>query len=127
MNTFRSFGLMGLSILSLVCLALTAHAKNEDAPGLQRDIPLRMSVPVVERSTSRATISWTTNKLANGSISIGSIGSGGSPTLILDQVPTRHHRLTAEFLVAGLTYEYEVISTDEDGETVRYSGSFLAI
>jgi hypothetical protein len=126
MNTFRSFGLMGLSILSLVFFALTAHAKNEDAPGQQK-IPLRMSVPVVERSISSVTIFWTTNKLANGSISLGSIGSGGSPILILDQVPTRHHRLTAEFLVAGLTYEYEVISTDENGETVRYSGSFLAI
>jgi hypothetical protein len=126
MNTFRVYGLVGLSILSLAFIAPAAQAKKEDPPANQGKAQLNMSSPSVRLSHQTVTISWTTNKPANTSISVATVGSG-SPSIVLDEAPTKQHEISIEFLSSGLTYEYIAVSVNESGETVLARGSFVAL
>ena len=126
MNTFRVCGLVGLSILSLAFIAPAAQGKKEDPPGNQSKAPLNMSSPSVQLSHQAVTISWTTNKPANTSISVGTVGSS-IPSIVLDETLTKRHEISAQDLSAGFTYEYIAASMTESGEIVLARGSFVAL
>lgn len=114
------------TVFSLAFLPPAVEAKKEDAPGIQKKIPLTMSAPALDVSTQSVTIFWSTNKPSNSSISVTQVPLpfGGDPILMFDSSLITEHEMTVPYLTAGATHEYEVISSDPYGYTVRSRGTF---
>ncbi len=79
------------------------------------------SVAVTGITSSQATISWSTNKSANSTVSYGTTLTLGH--VIHDVSYVKNHSLTLTILQAGTTYYYEVISNDLSGNLARDNNS----
>jgi thiol-disulfide isomerase/thioredoxin len=81
-----------------------------------------LDVSVQSTTETSATIKWTTDKLATGSVTIhnssgteiGKVQSGSTPALT--------QSVTVSGLEAGTTYNYTVVSTDADGNEATSAG-----
>jgi len=81
-------------------------------------------VPVISSlgetvSSSGATISWTTDEVANSSVSLGGGSWSNSSSYVTD------HSVVVSDLSASTTYDYNVSSCDRAGNCVNGSGGFV--
>jgi hypothetical protein len=117
--------LIAFALLSLVFLSPAAVAKKENAPGLQKKI-LTISALVVDVSPYSVALSWSTNLRADTAISVTEITTQfpNDGVIHYDPTLTKEHQMLVSPLIPGRNYEYEVISTDLSGQTVRSKGNF---
>jgi len=81
---------------------------------LDTTLPIIKSINSLTTSTT-ATITWTTDELSNSTVNYGTTNSLGSTET--DGTMTTSHSITLASLSPGITYYYEVESTDAAGNT----------
>jgi hypothetical protein len=126
MKATRKFPSFVFALLCLALLPRAAEAGKDDSHPVGEKVPLNMSHPSLAVTPNSVTISWSTNKESNSSLAVTEmpLPFGGDPLLILDFTLTTKHEMTMPFLIPGQTYEYEVVSSDSYGYTVRSRGVF---
>ena len=124
MKDTRSFA-FAFAIAFLSLLPRAAEAGKDTHP-VGEKVPLNLSHPSVNVTPNAVTISWSTNKESDSSLAVAELPLpfGGDVVIVLDSTPTTKHEMTMPYLIPGRTYEYEVISSDPYGYTVRTRGVF---
>jgi len=75
--------------------------------------PTLSSVTVASTTQTTATITWTTNEVADSQVKYGATSSYGSQTTVTDTSPrVTSHSVTVTGLTAGTTYHYQAVSKD---------------
>lgn len=126
MKATRTSLFIAFAILSLAFFAPAAEAKKENAPGIQKKIPLTISGLTIDLQPNSVTILWSTNKQSDSSLSLRAVPTpiGGDAILLYNPSKTTEHRISVESLVSGQDYEYIVISNDDFGNIAQTTGSF---
>ncbi len=103
------------SNLTSLCDSITTDA----APTVQEsDPPILSLVVVASTDTTSATITWTTDEIADTQVQYGTTAGYGSATT-LDSSLSLAHTATISGLSAGTLYHYRVVSADHEGNTTN--------
>jgi peptidoglycan/xylan/chitin deacetylase (PgdA/CDA1 family) len=91
-------------------------------PPADTTAPVASAVTATGLSATGATISWTTDEPSTSQVNYGATTAYGSST-VLDSTLATTHTTALTGLTAGMTYHYQVVSTDAAGNTVT-SGDY---
>jgi phosphodiesterase/alkaline phosphatase D-like protein len=119
--TSHSVALSGLSPSTTYHYKITSQGYGQTATTLDltfttADPPLAISNPAASSVTATsATITWTTNKAANGRVDYGTSTAYGSTATNTAMVTS--HSVSLDLLLPLTTYHYKITSQTSDGET----------
>jgi len=117
-------------ILMLVSIVLLIGAGCFGCNTEERTPPIILEVSCSDITSSTATITWTTDRIANTSVSYWIAGEGSSISYhgIHDTALVKLHSVTIIDLKSGTTYSYTVSSKDWLGkEATSEEGAFTTL
>jgi hypothetical protein len=116
-----------LAFIALSSPAFIAQGKVENAPGIQKRIPLEIFDVRVQLSSQAAIISWSTNKPSRSSVLIAEIPIAIDVVGYVDEKVGTSHDVTLGGLNAGQGYEYRIEARDDYGYSATATGTFTGV